>query len=187
MRPLRRISCVRLAVVTFGAGIVFSAAPASAEVIAGPTSFDGTCQINGNIGFGDDLGATEVFSGAGTCNGTVDGLPTGSHPVQVQINVEGLVAGLLTDPNLPAGSLGASLFPPTTPLVNLGTGSIFFTNACATGEICENLDFSVYDVLGQIVLQGDGGGFALGSVMPQQTLFSSQSVSLTTVDYLTGE
>jgi hypothetical protein len=177
---------VAVVIVTLGAGITFSAAPASAEVIAGPTSFDGTCQLYGSIGFADPLGATEAFSGAGTCNGTVDGLPTGSHPVQVQINDEGLVAALLTYSHLTNSGIDAVLFPLTTQYVSLGTGSIFFTNACATGETCENLDFSIYDVLGQIVLQGDGGGFALGSIMPQQTLFASESISLTTVHDLTG-
>jgi hypothetical protein len=95
------------------AAIAALALAGSAAAREEPTTFDGSCSMDGVLSFGDELGllpepSTWALDVAGTCTGTLDGAPVAGTPATIGIAGAGELGCLAS--LSPGGSPGTLSF-----------------------------------------------------------------------------
>jgi hypothetical protein len=135
-----------------------------------PTTFNGSCSIVGSTAV---VGAGDVFTGAGTCTGSINGGPTVTEAVTNTVTESGL--------STPAG-YGA----PSLPLLLSGTGNVVFTGLCNKKMACDTVDFSLIQLGTILVISGTGGGYALGLAVPNPSTGTDQ-IEVTTLGTTLGK
>jgi hypothetical protein len=124
---------------------------ASAAAAKGPNTFEGTCQLSGEMVFDQPLGnelRTTTFTGTtyGTCDGTLNGVPGTDIPVINSVSGSGTLSCLAGETSTDDTLTFARRYPIRifTDAVGGLTQFTAYTRGAVSGESVEEVDFLPY-------------------------------------------